>query len=526
VSLSARWAKVYRCVPLRFILLSCSLLIHTSAESQTTPRSRTTQPVATQPATTQAAATQPAAAQPTATQPVATQPATTQAAVTQPAAAQPVAAQSTATQPATTQAAVTQPAATQPVATQPATTQTAVTQPAATQPVAAQPTATQPVATQPATTQAAVTQPGAAQPTAGQPKAKAGTAKAPAVQAAEIQPPAVQVPVVHTVVAPAPAVPGILSAAIFRQPSIDEKNPKSNFVIEISGTNFDKIDMAGLRILVFPSTDVGSITALARSTDNDWISGEFIAPNSYALQQVALSLSGASYLVYSAAAESCDFDNQVIVQAQIVPRSQSKSKYGNGVANNFHVVQVSIVNKCSVPIIVPLAGISISPKGTNTSSCGDGGGNLTPFSLDHVTSIYSANRKLTGARAIYFNSIQALATLGSAVEPFFAHGFTQGVAILGGGFTTASKELSVDMSTEQLQNITSQSFGTTEQISSGGSLQRFIFIRRNQKCKDSIQEQNIRSGNFDINLEMVATSAQTPAAKSTPATPSAPAAVE
>jgi len=327
----------------------------------------------------------------------------------------------------------------------------------------------------------------------------------------------------------AATTPHVDSVAVFQQPqpSPAVPNQPSNFVLEITGTAFDTVDMANLRILMFPSTGVSTVTSLSRSTDNTKIFAQFTAPPNYALQEVGLSLTGTSFVTFSTGTESCDFENKVVVHPQIVSQSQSKTKYGNGVATNFHVVQISIVNKCSVPIIVPLAGMTIAPEGRNktaTSCSAEGGGDLAPFSLDHVTSIYSANRKLTGARAIYFNSLQALATLGSAVEPFFARGFTQGVAILGGGFTTASKEISVDMSTEQLQNITSQSFGATEQISSGGSLQKFIFIRRNQKCHDSIQEQNIRSGNFTVNLEMIAASAQAPATTSGKATPSAPAA--
>lgn len=335
--------------------------------------------------------------------------------------------------------------------------------------------------------------------------------------------------------APAPAVPAITSVTLYQEsapavppapPAAGAAKPPSHFVLQISGTGFGTVVMANLRVLVFPSTGVGAITGLSKSADNLNILAQFTGPADYALQQVALSLDGSNFVTFSVATETCDFQNKVKVQPQIVPHDQAKTKYGNGVAANFNVIQVSIVNKCSMPIIVPLAGISITPKGLDSGKCVSDavGGDLAPFSLDHVTSIYSANRKLTGARAIYFNSLQALATLGSAVEPFFGHGFTQAVAILGGGFTTASKEISVDMSTEQLQNITAQSFGATEQISAGGPLQKFIFIRRNQKCKDSVREQNIRTGNFDINLQMIAASAQTPASTTTPATPTADAA--
>ncbi len=158
------------------------------------------------------------------------------------------------------------------------------------------------------------------------------------------------------------------------------------------------------------------------------------------------------------------------------------------------------------------------PAQSPSDSCTEKG-SLVAFSLDHVTSIFSADRKLTGRRAIYFNTVQALATLGSAVEPFFAHGFTQGVAILGGGYTTASKELLVDMSSEQLQNLTSQSFGSTEQVAAHGSLQKFVFVRRNEKCKDKPIENDLRTGQFSVNWQLSPASAEAPKTLNAPAAP-------
>jgi hypothetical protein len=263
--------------------------------------------------------------------------------------------------------------------------------------------------------------------------------------------------------------------------------------------------------------------------DKSKLFAQFTAPANYALEQVALSLTGTSFVTFNSGVVSCDFGSKVLLTPQIVSNNQSKTKYGNGVAANFHVVQLSMVNQCPMTLVVPLAGIRVVPTGINaSSSCNDeGNANLVPLSLDHVTSIYSANRKLTGGRAIFFNSLQALATLGSAIQPFFGAGFTQGVAILGGGFTTAAKEISVDMSTDQLQNITSQSFGPTEQISSGGSLQRFVFIPKSKgkACRGSILESNLRSGNFSVKYELIPASTQPPKTQVANAVPTAAAAV-
>jgi hypothetical protein len=187
------------------------------------------------------------------------------------------------------------------------------------------------------------------------------------------------------------------------------------------------------------------------------------------------------------------------------------------------VPPISATAIMTLPVVTSQTEPSASPDSQNPGADSDDmcmeKGDLVAFSLDHVTSIFSVDRKLTGRRAIYFNTVQALATIGSAVEPFLAKSFTQGVAILGGGFTTASKELLVDMSAEQLQNLTSQSFGATEQVASHGSLQKFVFVRRNihKKCMNTIMERELRHGEFSVLWEV------SPASTAAPTTQSAPA---
>jgi hypothetical protein len=322
--------------------------------------------------------------------------------------------------------------------------------------------------------------------------------------------------------APAPAPPSatasapqIVSVAVFPQAvsqSTSQATSTQDFVLEIKGTGLSSIDMNNVHIAVLPATGVTSIQVLSRSLDNSKILAQFTAPANYALEEVALS-AGSAFVTFSTGTSACEFKTKVKLTPQIVPKSQAGNKYGNGVAKNFHVVQLSIVNECPMAIVVPLGGISVSTPHQATASPDDActeKGALVAFSLDHVTSIFSADRKLTGRRAIYFNTVQALATLGSAVEPFFAHGFTQGVAILGGGFTTASKELLVDMSAEQLQNLTSQSFGSTEQVASHGALQKFVFVRRNEKCKKSPVETDLNTGQFSVNWELSPASTEAP----------------
>jgi len=318
--------------------------------------------------------------------------------------------------------------------------------------------------------------------------------------------------------------PKITSVGVFPQSASAASltSTQQDFLLEIDGTGFADIDMTKVNLVLLPAPGgaASPIPALSGSLDHSKILVKFSAPANYAVQEIALS-TGSDLLSFNVGALSCDFTSKVKLVPPMVPKDQAGNKYGNGVAKNFFVIQISIVNECPMAIVVPLGGISVaaaeSPSDKDPEECRENG-TLVAFSLDHVTSIYSADRKLTGRRAIYFNVIQAAATIGSAIEPFFASGFTKGVAILGGGFTTASKEIFVDMSAEQLQNLTSQSFGSTEQVAAHGSLQKFVFVRRSEKCRKGTTEKDIRNGNFSVNWELSPASSDAPKTLNAPAT--------
>jgi len=62
------------------------------------------------------------------------------------------------------------------------------------------------------------------------------------------------------------------------------------------------------------------------------------------------------------------------------------------------------------------------------------------------------------------------------------------------------------MSGEQLQNLTSQSFGSNEQVSAQGSLQKFVFLRRDNKNPSA----DIENGNYIVHWQVSPASAEAP----------------
>lgn len=245
--------------------------------------------------------------------------------------------------------------------------------------------------------------------------------------------------------------------------------PSLAFVIRIAGTNLATPENP--RVVIFPSTGITSTNPPVITPT--LVTTSFTASRTYVPLEVTLSYSTGP-VTKEIAGTSCAPDIDVDKHYFYVPQAQVAKKYGNGVAKNFDVIQVSVVNKCPLPILIPLAGVYLElPPSTPP---------VFPFSLEHVTTIYSNDRQFSGPRAVFFNIVQGMATVGSAIEPFFGHGFTQGVSILGGGFTQGAATIWKDLSAEQLQNLTSQSFQATEQVAaSGGALQKSIFIARHDK---------------------------------------------
>jgi hypothetical protein len=295
---------------------------------------------------------------------------------------------------------------------------------------------------------------------------------------------------------------------------------QSAFIVEVQGTSLETAAEQP-RLLVFPSTGV-TVTPLDHSATS--IHAGITAPQNYEPVEIDLSYQNKT-VPWSLTKTTCA-DDDIKKAFFYVPPSQAKEKYGTGVGKNFNVIQISIVNNCSLPVLIPLAGIYVA---TTADSCPGGSDCIYPFSLDHVTSIFSYDRQFSGRRAVYFNVLQGVATVGSSVEPFLASGFTKGVSILGGSFTQASQTIWRDMTAEQLQNLTSQSYQATEQVGpNGGSLQKFIFLPVQKASKTQNQQkqpqvsfaQSWAEKKLILKVEVIPI--LTPSASTTPTTPVAP----
>jgi len=183
-------------------------------------------------------------------------------------------------------------------------------------------------------------------------------------------------------------------------------------------------------------------------------------------------------------------DKNLTYRSTILSQKQTAYQFGGGIAKNFYAVQLSIVNKGSVKVQVPLASIQAEVEwfaGGDRSPIPkkyyrEGPATVAPIPLAGAVSYFSTYRQFAGKRAILFNTLQGLTTIGSAVQLFFGPGFAQGVGIAGGGFRQGLGQIIQDLSEQQLANLTSQSFESIETVSGkGGSIEKVIFIQRREE---------------------------------------------
>lgn len=179
-------------------------------------------------------------------------------------------------------------------------------------------------------------------------------------------------------------------------------------------------------------------------------------------------------------------DENLQYRYTILDTESSRSLFGRGVSDNFYVIQLSVVNNGPRKVTVPLASIQAeiewykgpSPKDEDVEYL-EGPVTLSPVPLAAVSAFFDAYVKTKGKRAVLFNIVDGITTLGAAIIPFAGPSFKDGHVVFTAGFIPGLRKAVGDLSSQQLQNLTSLSWESTETIASkGGSKEKFIYIPR------------------------------------------------
>jgi hypothetical protein len=178
----------------------------------------------------------------------------------------------------------------------------------------------------------------------------------------------------------------------------------------------------------------------------------------------------------------------------ILDNHSANTLLGKGVADNFYVLQLSVVNNSEKKVAIPLASIHAEvewirglggPKNKNVAFV-QGPPTLAPIPLAAVSSNFEAYQKAIGLRARLFNGLDAATIVGTALVPFTGPSLKSAEVFFSGGFVPAVHKAWGDLSSQQLQNLTSLSWESSETLpAKGGSVEKLIYIQKRSQQFES-----------------------------------------
>lgn len=189
-------------------------------------------------------------------------------------------------------------------------------------------------------------------------------------------------------------------------------------------------------------------------------------------------------------------DENLTYEFTILDSNKANYEFGRGIADNFYVIKLSVVNRGDKKVSIPLAAIQAEidwAQGrvplANSSEAFDPDIEFletqetqTPAPLEDVSAFFDAYQKQQGKRARLFNILDGVTTLGASLIPFFGPGFRDAHVALTGGLIPGLRQGIGDLSGQQLQNLTARSWQSVEVLADrGGSLTKYIFIQRGEQ---------------------------------------------
>ncbi|HEV7472445.1 MAG TPA: hypothetical protein VGN90_00245 [Pyrinomonadaceae bacterium] len=177
-------------------------------------------------------------------------------------------------------------------------------------------------------------------------------------------------------------------------------------------------------------------------------------------------------------------DGNLEYRYALLHQRDAKRLFGQGVGDNFFVIELTVVNKNpKKKVNVPLGSIQAETVWAyggpvNSEFFEEGPETLPPLPLGAVTGYFDAYQKSQGKWAKIFNILDGVTTLGTSLVPVFGRNIERPVTILAGGFIPGLHKAVGDLSSEQLQRLTSMSWEGVEEIAPGNSKMKFIYIPR------------------------------------------------
>jgi hypothetical protein len=207
-------------------------------------------------------------------------------------------------------------------------------------------------------------------------------------------------------------------------------------------------------------------------------------------------------------------DDTLSYQYTVLDREQASNLFGGGIADNFYVVKLSVINRGEKKVAIPLAAIQAEIEwadgqytqgrqqvagGTGQIEYLEGPDTQTPIPLEDVSGFFDAYNKTKGRKARLFNTLAGVTTLGAALIPFVGPGFRDAHVVFTGGLIPGLRQGLGDLSSQQLQNLTARTWESVEVLSSGGgSVSKYVFIQRGEQFFSGSVKPNVQKAIMNI----------------------------
>jgi hypothetical protein len=181
-------------------------------------------------------------------------------------------------------------------------------------------------------------------------------------------------------------------------------------------------------------------------------------------------------------------DANLTYKYTVLDKESANTLLGKGIADNFYVLQLSVVNNGEKKVNIPLASIQAEVewiRGDNkgrTISYMPGPVTLAPIPLAAVSGYFDAYQKVKGFRAHFFNALEAATMMATSLVPYAGPSFKDAELFFSGAFLPGVRKALGDLSGQQLQHLTALSWESAETLpGKGGSKEKLIYIQRNEQ---------------------------------------------
>ena len=176
---------------------------------------------------------------------------------------------------------------------------------------------------------------------------------------------------------------------------------------------------------------------------------------------------------------------------------------GDGIADNFFVIEVAVVNDGAKKVAIPLAGMQadvewlyggvskpapagasdlVPESGFKPGFFVEGPPTLAPIPMATVSAYFGASKKNGERRVKTFNILEGITTLITSIVPFGGPALKDAEVVFSGGFIPGLRHAWGDLTDQQLQNLTTLSWQNSETLAaSGGSLEKLVYIQKGQQ---------------------------------------------